>query len=102
MWSKNGKSRKLSRRNSLRPQPVSGVPSPSSAARTRLATREETRFIQLSRRLVRWPVISAGASAACAIAQSRGRSAGSFWPSPSRVAIQGARAALTPVRIAAL
>ena len=34
--------------------------------------------------------------------EQRGRSAGSFWPSPSSVAISGARAARTPVATAAL
>ena len=35
-------------------------------------------------------------------ASSLGMSAGSFWPSPSRVAIQAPRAAFTPVRMAVL
>ena len=46
MWSKCGNSRKASRRNTLRPQPVSGVASPSSRARTPFATRELARLVR--------------------------------------------------------
>ncbi len=60
MWSKAGSSRNSARGNTFSPQPVSGVESPSSRERTALATREERRLIQLSRRCVRQPDTSAG------------------------------------------
>src|SRR5665213_2246637 len=65
--------------------------------------REAMRLAQLSRRFRRCPAMSSGgeAGASRATSQRRGMSEGSFWPSPSRVAIQGLRAALTPVRMAA-
>jgi hypothetical protein len=88
------------------PQPVSGVASPSSAARTVLATREVRRFTRPSARRTRWPATSSrdspAAKAAAARASSAGMSAGSFWPSPSSVTIQPPRAAATPVAMAAL
>ena len=67
--------------------------------------REAWRFDQLSRRRARCPAISSGGIAELGPWASRhraGMSAGSFWPSPSRVAIHRPRAALTPLRIAAL
>ncbi|KAG1277189.1 hypothetical protein G6F64_014741 [Rhizopus arrhizus] len=88
---------------SLMPQPVSGVSSRSMRARRALAQRLAQRLLPLSWRLTRQPANSfTCASAASRAASSLGMSAGSFWPSPSRVAIQGARACLTPVRTAVL
>ena len=104
MWSKRGRSRNRARGKIFSPQPVSGVASPSSRARTRLAMRLVTRFTPLSRRVTRWPATSSGSPAtdsARARAQSRGMSAGSFCPSPSMVAIQSPRAARTPLTNAA-
>jgi len=53
MWSNTGSSSTAERRTSFRPQPVSGVASPSRRERTPLAMREETRLSQLSRRFLR-------------------------------------------------
>src|SRR5690606_24492433 len=103
MWSNQGRSRKAARSNSLVPQPVSGVASRNSRARMPLASREAQRLLPLSRRAIRQPAYSfTSGGPASRAASSFGRSAGSFWPSPSRVATQVARAALTPVRMAAL
>ena len=104
MWSKYGRSRKSARGNSFKPHPVSGVSSASNRRRTALAICDAERFVQLSCRSSRCPAInSGGPPARCGqMRHNVGMSAGSFWPSPSSVAIQAARAALTPVRMAAL
>ena len=66
----------------------------------RLARREVRRLIKLSRRRVRWPATSTApppaARSASARASRAGMSAGSFCPSPSRVAIQKPLEARTP------
>ena len=71
--------------------------------RIALANFEAQRLLPLSRRLTRQPAnsFSSGGDLSRS-ASSFGRSAGSFWPSPSSVAIHGARAAFTPVRMAVL
>ena len=87
------------------PQPVSGVPSPNKPPRTPLAMLDCSLRNAVSLRLaLRLPMNSCtprsiGESRA---AMSFGMSAGSFWPSPSSVAIHGARAARTPLATAAL
>ena len=101
--SKYGSARKTSRRNALRPQPVSRVPSFSSALRTPLAMRD-------------WSFLNA----ACPCADAAGRRRGPTPGPASRLATHrgherrivlaiavegdetGARAARTPVRTAAL
>ena len=91
------------RSNNLIPQPVSGVSSRNIRERMALAQREAQRLLALSCRCTRQPANSLMSGAAASRAASNfGRSAGSFWPSPSRVATQSARAASTPVRIAVL
>ena len=103
MWSKYGRSRKASRSNSLMPQPVSGVASRSIRERMALAHFDAQRLLPLSLRSTRQPANSFTSLAARSrSASSFGMSAGSFWPSPSRVAIQAPRAALTPLRVAVL
>src|SRR5690606_21171496 len=103
MWSKYGSSRKASRSNSLMPQPVSGVASRSIRERIALASFEAMRLLPVSLRSTRQPANSlTSGSARSRSASSFGMSAGSFWPSPSRVATQAPRAAFTPVRIAVL
>ena len=68
-----------------------------------LATFEAQRLLPLSWRLTRQPANRRRCGgAASRAASSLGMSAGSFWPSPSRVAIQTPRAAFTPVRMAVL
>ena len=62
--------------------------------RTGLAASDAQRFARLSRRLdLRPPTMASSAGPSSRLRTSRGASAGSFWPSPSRVTITGARAA---------
>src|SRR6185369_1623935 len=85
------------------PQPVSGVASRSRRERNPLANFEAQRLLPVSLRSTRQPansLIAAGDSAR--IVSSFGMSAGSFWPSPSSVAIHSPRAALMPVLSAVL
>ncbi len=85
------------------PQPVSGVLSRSMRERIALAHLLAQRLEPESWRLTRQPANSF--TCACAwlrAISSLGMSAGSFWPSPSSVAIQLARAAFTPLRTAVL
>jgi len=83
---------------------VSVVASRSTHRRTASAIREDRRLAALSRRLRRTPatIQSLGVVLLSRDSSSAGISAGSFWPSPSRVAIQAARAPTTPVQSAAL
>src|SRR5262245_37592820 len=72
------------------------------APRTPLAMRDCRRLKPVSRRPTRWPATRPTRPVPFSSSRSSaGMKAGSFCPSPSRVATRGARAAATPVRTAA-
>ena len=84
-----GRERKVSRCNTLMPQPVSGVPSRNIRPRTPFAIRDDKRRSQVSRRdftIAHDQLEIAHCALLHRAPQAAGISAGSFCPSPSRVA----------------
>ena len=104
IWSKYGNRRNKFLSNNFKPHPVSGLSSFNRCARIVFAIFDAERFAQESFLVTLCPVIIAKwVSWLCSYFFKRlGMSAGSFWPSPSRVTIMLLLAARIPVRSPAL
>ncbi len=100
MPSNLGSSRKAARRPARKPHPISRKRSPVKNMRTRLPIQELARRTKESRRPSRTP-ITKSAPWICACSSRNGTSAGSSWPSPSRVTTQSPRASWNPAAYAA-